>query len=151
MNDTNKHSDMTTHAGWGEGDPRLLVSSEEERFVFHLTDDETSIGSSPQCSLTLAGIDPVHAVIHHNEDDEFSLELHGKGETNVNLATAEAEERRSEEVLRTGAHFTAGPWRFVYTRDEYADHGRPFGGREGGELSDQPPQPARPDYSSPED
>ena len=34
------------------------------------------------------------------------------------------------------------------SEDEYADHGRPWGGREGGELSDQPPQPQRPDYAA---
>ncbi|MGO1547519.1 MAG: hypothetical protein ACTHXL_09220, partial [Microbacterium gubbeenense] len=51
-------------------------------------------------------------------------------------------------TLRTGASFTAGPWRFVFQREEFADHGRPFGGRQGGELSDQPPQRRRPDYTA---
>jgi hypothetical protein len=40
-----------------------------------------------------------------------------------------------------------GPWTFVYARDEYADHGRPYGGREGGEGTHQPRQPERPDYT----
>jgi len=44
-----------------------------------------------------------------------------------------------------------GEWRFTFARDEYADHGRPFGGREGGELADQPVQPPRPDYAEHDD
>ena len=33
-------------------------------------------------------------------------------------------------------------------RDEFADHGRPYGGREGGEADVQRPQPPRPEYGS---
>ena len=36
-----------------------------------------------------------------------------------------------------------GPWRMAFFREEYADHGRPFGGRLGGEFSVQKPQPTR--------
>jgi hypothetical protein len=50
------------------------------------------------------------------------------------------------QVLRTGAQFVLGPWRFVFMRAEFADHGRPYGGREGGEGEVQPDQPPRPDY-----
>jgi hypothetical protein len=50
-------------------------------------------------------------------------------------------------ILRTGARFTMGGWTFVYARDEFADHGRPYGGREGGEGTYQPQQPERPDYT----
>jgi len=39
-----------------------------------------------------------------------------------------------------------GDWTLTFMRDEYADHGRPFGGREGGEGAVQPAQGARPDY-----
>ena len=46
----------------------------------------------------------------------------------------------------TGAQFTIGDWMLVFSRDEYADHGRPYGGRNGGEGTHQERQPERPDY-----
>ena len=33
-----------------------------------------------------------------------------------------------------------GSWRLAYFREEFADHGRPFGGRSGGEFAYQRPQ-----------
>ncbi len=142
----------TTHSTWGAGDPRLLVTDETERFTFALTEDEVRIGAATGCDLVLPGIDALHATITHDDRDEYVLVLHGAGEMNANPAAAATDVAGSppgerSEVLRTGARFTAGPWRFVFMRAEFADHGRPFGGRVGGELSDQPPQPARPDYS----
>ena len=47
--------------------------------------------------------------------------------------------------LRTGLVVRAGELSLAYVRDEYADHGRPYGGRQGGEFSRQRPQP-RPRY-----
>lgn len=136
---------LTTHAEWGAGSPRLLVSREgEDRFVFDLVEDEVTIGSSPGSSVVLAGTDAVHASIVHDDRDEYVLTLHGAGEMNASTEPDEDGVRR--EVLRTGARFRIGDWTLVFVRAEFADHGRPFGGREGGELSDQPPQPERPDY-----
>lgn len=146
---TNKPT--TTHAEWGAGHPRLLVSSEGERFIHEITGDTMRIGSDAANELALRDTDAVHATIVHDERDEYVLTLHGPGEMNANpLADATAPGDRTE-TLRTGARFTAGPWTLVFTREEYADHGRPFGGRQGGEYSDQPPQPARPDYAHPDD
>jgi hypothetical protein len=34
-------------------------------------------------------------------------------------------------ILRTGALITLGSWRLAFFREEFADHGRPFGGRDG--------------------
>jgi hypothetical protein len=136
---------MTTHAEWGSGAPHLLVSrGGEDRDVFDLTEDEITIGSVAGGSLVLAGTDPVHATIIHDDRDEYVLTLHGAGE--MNASTEPDRDGVRTEVLRTGARFTMGEWTLVFGRAEYADHGRPFGGREGGELSDQPPQPERPDY-----
>lgn len=87
--------------------------------------------------------DPVHATIVHDDRDEYVLTMHGEGEMN-----AWSEDDTRTEILRTGARFTVAGWSLVFMRDEYADHGRPWGGREGGELSDQPPQPQRPDYAA---
>lgn len=139
----------TTHAEWGAGNPRLLVTRDDDRFEQPLTTDVIRIGSAAGNELVVSETDPVHATITHDDRDEYVLVLHGEGEMNANPdATAGGD---SSEILRTGARFTAGPWSFVFTRDEFADHGRPYGGREGGELSDQAPQPERPDYTGDND
>lgn len=130
----------TTHAEWGSGEPHLLVSGGDVRETFPLTAEAVRIGSSPDCDLVLAGADPVHATITHDDRDEYVLALHGEGETS-------ARDGGDDQVLRTGARFTIADWTLVFGRAEYADHGRPYGGREGGELSDQPGQPQRPDYA----
>lgn len=137
----------TTHAEWGAGDPRLLISREDDRAVHHITTDAVRIGSADGNELRLADTDPLHASIAHDDRDEYVLTLHGAGEMNANPLSAETDGGDRSEILRTGARFTAGPWTLVFNREEFADHGRPFGGREGGELDDQPPQPTRPDYS----
>jgi predicted GNAT family acetyltransferase len=41
-----------------------------------------------------------------------------------------------------------GAWRLVFARDEFADHGRPYGGRNGGEGAHQRRQAPRPDYAA---
>lgn len=146
-----RESPTTTHAGWGEGLPRLLVSAGDERFVHELREDETTVGSGAGCVLRLPGADALHATVTHDDRDEYVLALCGDGEMNANpdtVGVSGAGER--SEILRTGARFTAGPWTLVFMRAESADHGRPYAGREGGELSDQPPQPARPDYAHPD-
>lgn len=135
----------TTHAEWGAGDPHLRITSPEgDRTVFPLREDRVTVGSGADCSLRIPDADAVHATIVHDERDEYVLTLHGAGEMNANPTPGEEGDR--SEILRTGAHFTVAGWNLVFGREEYADHGRPFGGREGGELDDQPPQPARPDY-----
>lgn len=48
--------------------------------------------------------------------------------------------RTSPSVLRTGARVQMGQWSMAFFREEFADHGRPFGGRSGGELAYQRPQ-----------
>ena len=53
-------------------------------------------------------------------------------------------ERVRRQILRTGSRVDLGEWTFTFSREEYADHGRPYGGRIGGELGHQRPQPATP-------
>ncbi len=50
----------------------------------------------------------------------------------------------SPQVLRTGARVDVGAHSLAFFREEYADHGRPYGGREGGEIGHQRSQPPRP-------
>lgn len=149
MTDQQPHENQptTTHAEWGAGDPRLRVTRADERSVHHITTDEVRIGSAEGNELRLADTDPVHATITHDKRDEYVLTLHGEGGMNASPVSAESGGGERSEILRTGAQFTAGEWMLVFSRDEFADHGRPFGGREGGELDDQAAQPARPDYS----
>ena len=49
-----------------------------------------------------------------------------------------------QQILRTGTRVELGGHRLVFFREEYADHGRPHGGRIGGEAGRQLPQPPRP-------
>ena len=142
------YSPTTTHAEWGAGNPLLRITRDGERSEFALEGDVVRIGSAEGNELRLAETDPVHATITHDERDEYVLTLHGQGEMNSNPAADATHEGDSTQTLRTGAHFTAGPWTLVFNREEFADHGRPFGGRKGGELSDQPLQPPRPDYEA---
>ena len=46
-------------------------------------------------------------------------------------------------ILRTGCGIDLGEWHLSFFREEYADHGRPYGGRIGGEFGHQRPQPSR--------
>lgn len=101
---------------------------------FYLERDHLVIGSEESSDLQLPDIDPVHAEIHHDEHDEYVLISHGAVGGSVSA------ESGSRMVLRTGARFELGPWRLVFIRAEHADHGRPFGGRQGGEFSYQRPQ-----------
>jgi hypothetical protein len=141
------YTPTTTHAEWGAGEPKLRITRDGERTEFLLEADVVRIGSAAGNELRLAETDPVHATITHDERDEYVLSLHGHGETNANTDADATHPGESTQTLRTGAHFTAGPWTLVFHREEYADHGRPFGGRKGGEYDDQPLQPPRPDYS----
>ncbi|HWL60794.1 MAG TPA: FHA domain-containing protein [Microbacteriaceae bacterium] len=136
----------TTHAAWGAGHPRLLISRGDERRIHEFAAATTTIGSGPDVGLHLPGTDIIHATITHDARDEFVLTLHGEGEMNSNPEADGNATGDRTETLRTGARFTMGDWTLVYQRDEFADHGRPYGGRQGGEFSDQPQQPPRPDY-----
>ncbi|SJN16599.1 hypothetical protein FM104_00980 [Microbacterium esteraromaticum] len=136
----------TTHSAWGAGEPHLLISrGDDERFVYDITIDNVTIGSDAGSSLVLEGADGQHATIVHDKRDEYVLHLIGAGTMNANSEAGTEGER--SEVLRTGARFTIGEWALVFSRQEFADHGRPFGGREGGEGEHQPLQENRPEYA----
>lgn len=141
--------EMTTHSAWGAGDPHLIVTGPgDRRTEVPLADGVTRIGSGADADIRLGGLDPVAGEVFHDERDEYVFIPHAPGETNARLEPMTSATGEDGEVLRTGARFTLGDWTFVYMREEYADHGRPFGGREGGEGQRQPEQPERPDYTS---
>ncbi len=128
----------TTHAGYGEGQPRLRLAVDRQGWsgrpqqVFPLDREATTIGSAPDADISLPGLAVRHAQVRHDERDEYVLVLLGPGE-----APAGPEEDPTAtpvpQVLRTGATFRVGDWALSFERAEEADHGRPYGGREGGE------------------
>src|SRR5690606_41394171 len=132
-----EHVPTTTHAAWGSGHPRLLVVRDDERQVHEITTDVTRIGSSPEAELHLPQTQPMHAMVTHDPTDEYVLQMFGAGETSLHDWRTIGTGSPDVEVLRTGAHFSTGPWRLVFARDEFADHGRPYGGRQGGEGAHQ--------------
>ena len=132
----------TTHDPLHGGNPRLtLVSTDgvhhEHPPVHYLGDGVTTIGSGAQCDVRLPRLADLHAQVRHDEDDEIVLEANDP-EVRVHGA------RVRRQILRTGSRVDLGEWTFTFSREEYADHGRPYGGRIGGELGHQRPQPARP-------
>jgi hypothetical protein len=135
----------TTHtdpAGPAAGAPRLVLKSEhrwagEGQPEFRLDRSVTTIGSHDSCDVVLPDLEPLHAVVFQDDADEFVLDNCGP-ETRVHgVVVAES------AILRTGARIDIGPHSLAYFREEHADHGRPFGGREGGEIGHQRPQPPR--------
>ncbi len=128
----------TTHHTRGSGRPRLIFVQDSASWdgqvprEFNLAAERTSIGSGPTADLQLPGLDPVHAEIVHNERDEYVLVRHGTVTGSFGPA--------GSSILRTGARLQMGQWCLAYFREEFADHGRPFGGRSGGEFAYQRPQ-----------
>lgn len=138
----------TTHYVRGSGRPRLIFVVGSENWdgrpprEFNLLPGVTSIGSGTDCDLRLDGLDEAHAEIRHDGNDEYVF--FARGDSEGNTRTDEGFGRKDGgQILRTGARIELGPWRMAFFREEFADHGRPFGGRLGGELSRQKPQQDR--------
>ena len=133
----------TTHDPRRGGNPRLVLTTgnpglpEDGRVMFPLRGPETTIGGDASCDIRLPGLDPLHAVILHDERDELVL-LDRSTAASTTINGFPVGEGRA---LRTGARVSIGPWVLAYRRAEYADHGRPFGGRIGGEAGHQRSQP----------
>jgi len=132
----------TTHAGGG--DPRLIFSSGGKAGIddvdgasdrppdFLLLPGVTSIGSSPDADLCLAGLAEHHAEVRRDALDEYVFVALPPAQSTVNGAPVD------ETSLHTGDRLELGGWVMSYMREEFADHGRPFGGRQGGEGSGPP-------------
>ena len=128
----------TTHYTRGGGRPRLIFVQDAKSWTgqipreFSLTAERVRIGSDDSVDLQLPGLDGVHAEIVHNDRDEYVLVRHGKVTGSFGPGSA--------SVLRTGSRLQMGQWCLAFFREEFADHGRPFGGRSGGEFAYQRPQ-----------
>lgn len=131
----------TTHDPRGGGRPRLVFGLSawpqqgESQRVEYLTRARTTLGSSEECDVRVAGLQPLHAVIHRTDQDEYVLShVAEAGTSTVAGIPAEA------SLLRTGAAIALDGVAMTYVRAEFADHGRPHGGRLGGEIDRQRPQ-----------
>ncbi len=127
----------------GTGSPRLVLTKQdvwpgERRTILRLEGQEWTIGSSDACDLVLPGLADVHARILRNEDDELVVAPIPPSLVRVHGAAV-----HDRQVLRTGSRLELGDHVLVFAREEYADHGRPYGGRVGGEAGHQRSQPSR--------
>lgn len=136
----------TTHAKGGAGRPRLIIAANNPAIglapdspdrVHELRPDVTTIGSDPGCDVVLPYLEPVHVHVVRDEWDEFRVidDSHGRAAVDGLLARGQS--------IHTGDRLMVGPWVLLYERDEFADHGRPYGGRQGGEFTRQRSQPPR--------
>jgi hypothetical protein len=138
----------TTHDPDGGGRPRLVMAMGEHaqqgdsRRVFPLVPGGVSIGSAEDSDLRLEGVDAVQARVRRDPNDEYVLVA--VGEETATKHNGSFLEPGQERVLRTGSRVQVGDWTMTYTREEYADHGRPYGGRAGGEFARQRRQQPRP-------
>ncbi len=132
----------TTHSVHGGGAPRLVLAPRADPWPgdrqpsFRLHRDVTSLGSAEGSAVRLPDLASLHAEVVLEDGDEFYV-VARDGDVRVNG------ERTARQLLRTGSRLQVGPWTMTFYRDEYADHGRPFGGRAGGEIGHQQPQPSR--------
>ncbi|MGO1543887.1 MAG: hypothetical protein ACTHXA_06050 [Gulosibacter sp.] len=142
-------SGPTTHSAYGAGEPRLVMigfERGEDAPVFHLTREVTKIGSAPDNDVVLEGLLPHHATITHTDSDEYVLDSMGETETSSAGEESPYDDAPKGARLRHGGGFKIAGYSFAFQRREYADHGRPFGGRTGGEFSRQSRQESPPDY-----
>lgn len=131
----------TTHDHHGTGAPRLALEKEamwggERQSVWWLDGETTTIGSHPDCDLVLPGLQDHHATVQHDDADEYVVLAHA-ADVRVHGAPV------TRQVLRSGSRVEVGEHVLAYYREEYADHGRPYYGRVGGEAGRQRPQPPR--------
>lgn len=130
----------TTHDPAHGGRPRLVAPPGhwpwDEQPVHDLRPGVTRIGSHPDNDIRLEGLADFHAEVVRSAEDEYVFVQRSRVEpSRVNG------EPVHERILRTSSRIEMGPHVFSYYREEYADHGRPYGGRVGGEIGHQRPQP----------
>jgi hypothetical protein len=128
----------TTHDARGGGQARLIFAlggrarADAGQREFELLKGVTAIGSSAGADLSLAGLGERHAEIRRDAADEYVY---------VDLGTVDGSrvdgQPARQQALHTGDRIELGTWTLCYYREEFADHGRPYGGRQGGEFSAQ--------------
>lgn len=96
----------------------------------------TTIGSSSDSDVQLPGLQLNHAEVEHTADDDFIIHAR-EGEVRVHGELVQSAR------LSNSARISVGESVLTFQREEYADHGRPYGGRVGGEAGRQRAQPPR--------
>jgi hypothetical protein len=135
---------MTTHDVYGGGRPRLIMSlgglaaGGARPQEFDLVPGVTLIGSGDDADVQLAGLAAHHAEIRRDADDEYVLV--DLGSPQGSRVDGRLLSGPDAQALHTGDRIELGDWTLSYYREEFADHGRPFGGRTGGELAEHPVQ-----------
>lgn len=136
----------TTHDPDLGGAPRLIVNlggtvdheQVEQQQVFLLQPERTTLGTGAGVDVHLDGTDEVLGEIVHDAFDEYVyVQSSGRVAATVNG------EHVVRHPLRTGDRLELGSWSLTYFREEKADHGRPYGGRQGGEGAVQQAQAPR--------
>ncbi|HEU5419213.1 MAG TPA: FHA domain-containing protein [Streptosporangiaceae bacterium] len=146
---------MTTHDVYGGGRPRLIfplggqAPGDARQAEFDLIPGVTLIGSGEDADLRLPGLAPRHAEIRRDAEDEYVLvDLGSPQGSRVDGCLISGPDGLA---LHTGDRVELGDWTMSYYREEFADHGRPFGGRGGGQMLEFLVQPRpRPRGTSPE-
>lgn len=135
---------MTTHDPRGGGRPRLIFAfggtarPHASQREFDLLPGVTVIGSGQDADLRLEGLAARHAEIRRDERDEYvytDLGSEAPGRVDGQVV--------SGKPLRTGDRIELGDWTLSYFREEFADHGLPFGGRHGGNPEPVQAEPRR--------
>jgi hypothetical protein len=141
---------MTTHDPRGGGRPRLILAlggtapPDASQREFDLVPGVTVIGSGPEADLRLEGLAARHAEIRRDERDEYLyFDLGTEAPSRVDGQVV------SGKPLRTGDRIELGDYTLSYFREEFADHGLPFGGRHGGNPDPVQEEP-RPRGTSPD-
>jgi hypothetical protein len=143
----------TTHDTRGGGHPRLIFSvggggrATSEAREFELLPGVTTIGSADDADLRLTGLEDHHAEVRRDASDEYVyVDLGTRSGSRVDGRPVVG-----QHVMRTGDRIQFGQWTASFYRDEFADHGRPYGGRQGGEGAIQRAQrEPRPRGTSPD-
>ena len=139
----------TTHDPMGGGRPRLIFGSGGRELPedqggasgrpsdYELQAGVTTIGSGPTCDLRLAGLSARQAEIQRDDFDEYIFVA-----TDPAAGTTVNGKQVGQSPLHTGDRIEMGNWTVSFYREEFADHGRPHGGRQGSDRFHQEPEPA---------
>ena len=139
----------TTHDPMGGGKPRLIFASGGRELPaddggasgrpadFALLPGVTTIGSGSTCDVRLPGLAERHAEIRRDAADEYIFVANDPaGRATVNGTQI------GQRPLHTGDRIELGNWAMSFYREEFADHGRPYGGRQGSDRFHQQPEPS---------
>ena len=126
-------SSTTTHDPRGGGHPRLIFAlgdnaqQDSEQREFELIPRVTVIGSGADTDVRLSGLDEHHAEVLRDAADQYLY-------VDLGTLTGSTVDGRpvDEKVLHTGDKIELGKWTLSFYREEFVDHGRPYGGRQGG-------------------